>query len=154
MPKKSYYQQNGGRLSYTPPKYLGAQAKACWRKIVPFLEQTNKVDRIDSGLVERYCVTYETYREAYKDVLENKIQTKIFKSLQDMTGKVIGRDFVGYKKNPAVGTMKDAVTQLNAIGEQLGLSPKARTELMALKVPGKEDNRSIEEKMKDYLGEN
>jgi len=104
-------------------------------------------------LVERYCVIYETYREAYKDVLENKIQAKIYKSLQDATGKVIGKDFIGYKKNPAVGTMKDAVTQLNTIGEELGLSPKARAELLALKGPGEKDDRSFEEQLKDYLNE-
>ncbi len=46
-----------------------------------------------------------------------------------MTGKVIGKDFIGYRKNPAVGTMKDSIALLNSIGVQLGLSPKGRQKL-------------------------
>ena len=47
--KKVFYQQNDGRLSSTPPKHLGTVAKVCWRKIVPFLESTERVKRIDTG---------------------------------------------------------------------------------------------------------
>ena len=129
MVKKTFYQQNGGMLSKDPPEQLGAIAASCWRKIVPFLQSTDKVNRIDSFLVENYCVQYETYRKAYADIKKNGIQSKMFKSLQDMTGKVIGKDFVGYRKNPAVGTMKDSIALLNSIGVQLGLSPKGRQKL-------------------------
>lgn len=81
MPKNAFYKQNNGRLATTPPDYLGNQAKICWRKIVPFLESTERVKRIDTYLVEQYCTQYELYRSAYADVAENGIQSKIFRSL-------------------------------------------------------------------------
>lgn len=132
MVKRAYYQQNNGHLPVTPPHYLGTLAKACWRKIVPFLESTGRVERIDVGLVEQYCANYEIYRNAYQDIQDNGIQAKIFTSLQDSTGKIVGKDFAGFRKNPAVATMKDAMNQLNSVGIQLGLSPKSRQELMSI----------------------
>ena len=132
MVKRAYYQQNNGHLPATPPHYLGTLAKACWRKIVPFLESTGRVERIDVGLVEQYCANYEIYRNAYQDIQDNGIQAKIFTSLQDSSGKIVGKDFAGFRKNPAVATMKDALNQLNSVGIQLGLSPKSRQELMQI----------------------
>ena len=107
---------------------------------MPFLESTERVQRIDVGLVEQYCANYEIYRNAYEDINENGIQVKIFHSLQDSTGKIIGKDFVGFRKNPAVATMKDAINQLNSIGIQLGLSPKSRQELMQIASHEKKDD--------------
>ena len=140
MVKRAYYKQNDGHLPATPPHYLGTLASACWRKIVPFLEATGRVERIDIGLVEQYCANYEIYRNAYQDIQENGIQAKIFSSLQDSTGAVIGKDFVGFRKNPAVATMKDALNQLNSVGVQLGLSPKGRQELMRIASHKKKDD--------------
>ena len=140
MAKKVYYQQNNGHLPATPPHYLGTLASACWRKIVPFLESTGRVERIDVGLVEQYCANYEIYRNAYQDIQDNGIQAKIFSSLQDSSGKIVGKDFVGFRKNPAVATMKDALNQLNSVGVQLGLSPKGRQELMRIASHKKKDD--------------
>lgn len=147
MPKNAFYQQNNGQIERHPPDYLGRLAKACWRKVVPFLESTNRVQRIDTALVEQYCSEYEIYREAYKDIQENGIQTKIYSSLQDSTGAIIGKDFTGYRKNPAVAAMNDALKQLKSIGSQLGLSPQARQELMQIASHKKE--KSMAEQFKD-----
>ena len=149
MAKKVYYQQNNGHLPATPPHYLGTLASACWRKIVPFLEATGRVERIDIGLVEQYCANYEIYRNAYQDIQENGIQAKIFSSLQDSSGKVIGKDFIGFRKNRAVATMKDALNQLNSVGVQLGLSPKGRQELMQI-ASNKEKHDTISEMKKFF----
>lgn len=147
MSKKHYYQQNDGHLANDPPEYLGQYAKATWRKVVPFLESTERVKRIDSNLVEQYCTQYEIYRYAYADVQRNGIQSKIFSSLQDSSGKIVGEDFIGFRKNPAVGIMNDANKQLNAVGIQLGLTPKGRQELMELVSQKKE--KSVEQLMKE-----
>ena len=120
MAKKVYYQQNNGHLPTRPPHYLGTLASACWRKI---------------------------YRNAYDDIRQNGIQAKIFSSLQDSSGKIVGKDFVGFRKNPAVATMKDAVNQLNSIGVQLGLTPKGRQELMQIASHKKE--KSMTEQLKE-----
>ena len=145
MVKKAYFLQNDGHLSPSPPGYLSKAASACWRKIVPFLESTKKVKRIDSGLVEMYCINYEIFRTAYQDVLENGIQTAMYRSLQNSSGDIVGKDFVGYRKNPAVGTMKDVVTQLNSISLQLGLTPKGRQELELLATESESDSSTAEQ---------
>ena len=138
MVQKAYYRQNNGHLPKDPPGYLGNLARACWRKIVPYLESTDRV---------QYCMQYEINRLAYADIQENGIQAKLFSSLQDSSGKIIGKDFVGYRKNPAVGTMNDSNKQLNAIGIQLGLTPKGRQELMEIASQKKE--KSMTEQMKE-----
>ena len=134
-----------------PPEHLGKIASAMWRKVVPFLEAKAPVTRIDAGLVELYCTQYEIYRKAYQSIIDDGIQTKIFDSLQDSTGAIIGKDFVGYKRNPATQVYNDSLKQLNAVGEQLGLSPKGRAEMAKIK-PLDDGKTDIAEQMKKFLG--
>nr|DAW46507.1 MAG TPA: terminase small subunit [Caudoviricetes sp.] len=151
MVKNPYYQQNNGRLPSDPPNHLGTVAREVWRKIVPFLESTNKVQRIDTFLVETYCTNYEIYKLAYENVKENGIQQEMTKPIQAQgSGEILGEQFLGFKKNPAVATMKDAVDTLNKIGVQLGLTPKGRQELM--EIAGEQsDEGLIKDKMKEFF---
>ena len=66
MVKNPYYQQNNGRLPSDPPNYLGTVAREVWRKIIPFLEATEKVERIDTFLVETYCTNMNYTRQPMK----------------------------------------------------------------------------------------
>lgn len=152
MVKNPYYQQNNGLLPSDPPNYLGTVAKEIWRKIVPFLESTQKVGRIDTFLVETYCTNYEIYKLAYEDIKENGIQQEMKKPIQAQgSGEILGEQSLGFRKNPAVATMKDAVDTLNRIGVQLGLTPKGRQELM--EIAGEEPNKaSTAEMLKEFLG--
>lgn len=152
MVKNPYYQQNNKRLPSDPPNYLGTVAKEVWRKIVPFLESTEKVQRIDVFLVETYCTNYEIYKIAYEDIKQNGIQQAITKPIQAQgSGEILGEQSLGFKKNPAVATMKDAVDTLNKIGVQLGLTPKGRQELMEI-ASEQADNREVKDKMKEFFG--
>ena len=63
--------------------------------------------------------------------------------------EIIGKDFTGYKKNPAVMTLKDANNQLTMVGGQLGLSPKARQELMSIAT--KSDAKSATDALKEFM---
>lgn len=151
MVKNPYYQQNNKRLPSDPPNHLGTVAREVWRKIVPFLESTNKVQRIDTFLVETYCTNYEIYKIAYEDIKQNGIQQEITKPIQAQgSGEILGEQSLGFRKNPAVATMKDAVDTLNRIGVQLGLTPKGRQEL--LEIAGEQsDEGSIKDKMKEFF---
>ena len=152
MVKNPFYQQNKGHLPTDPPNYLGTVAREIWRKIVPFLENTQKVERIDTFLVETYCTNYEIYKIAYEDIKENGIQQEMKKPIQAQgSGEILGEQFLGFKKNPAVDTMTDAVDNLNRIGIQLGLTPKGRQELMEIANENKEE-KSTAEMMKEFLG--
>ena len=152
MVKNPYYQQNNKRLPSDPPNHLGTVARETWRKIVPFLESTQKVQRIDTFLVETYCTNYEIYKIAYEDIKQNGIQQEITKPIQAQgSGEILGEQSLGFRKNPAVVTMKDAVDTLNKIGIQLGLTPKGRQELMEI---AEEDTNkaSTAEMLKEFLG--
>lgn len=151
MVKNPYFKQNSGRLPTDPPNYLGTVAREVWRKIVPFLEATEKVERIDTFLVETYCTNYELYKTAYEDIKENGIQTEIMKIVQAQgSGEIIGEQSMGFKKNPAVATMKDATEMLNKIGIQLGLTPKGRAELAEI-AGNQADNSSMKDKMAEFF---
>lgn len=151
MVKNPYYQQNNKRLPSDPPNHLGTVARETWRKIVPFLESTNKVQRIDTFLVETYCTNYEIYKIAYEDIKQNGIQQEITKPIQAQgSGEILGEQSLGFRKNPAVATMKDAVDTLNRIGVQLGLTPKGRQELLEI-VGEQSDEGSIKDKMKEFF---
>lgn len=151
MVKNPYYQQNNKHLPSDPPNYLGTVAREIWRKIVPFLESTQKVERIDTFLVETYCTNYEIYKIAYEDIKQNGIQQEMKKPIQAQgSGEILGEQSLGFKKNPAVATMKDAVDTLNRIGVQLGLTPKGRQELM--EIAGEQSGEgSIKDKMKEFF---
>lgn len=152
MVKNPYYRQNKGRLPSDPPNHLGTVAREVWCKIVPFLESTNKVQRIDTFLVETYCTNYEIYKIAYEDIKQNGIQQEMKKPIQAQgSGEILGEQSLGFKKNPAVATMKDAVDTLNKIGVQLGLTPKGRQELM--EIASEDTNKaSTTEMLKEFLG--
>ena len=151
MVKNPYYQQNNKRLPSDPPNHLGTVAREVWRKIVPFLESTEKVQRIDVFLVETYCTNYEIYKIAYEDIKQNGIQQEITKPIQAQgSGEILGEQSLGFRKNPAVATMKDAVDTLNKIGIQLGLTPKGRAELLTIAGSTKPE-KSTTEMMKEFL---
>ena len=151
MVKNPYYQQNNGRLPSDPPNHLGTVARETWRKIVPFLESTQKVQRIDTFLVETYCTNYEIYKIAYEDIKQNGIQQEMKKPIQAQgSGEILGEQSLGFKKNPAVATMKDAVVTLNRIGVQLGFNPKRRQHLLEI-VGEQSDEGSIKDKMKEFF---
>ena len=63
MVKNPYFKQNSGRLPTDPPNYLGTVARETWRKIIPFLEATEKVERIDTFLVETTVLTTKSIRK-------------------------------------------------------------------------------------------
>ncbi|MCM0582168.1 phage terminase small subunit P27 family [Weissella diestrammenae] len=132
MTKKADKDVNDGRLSYRSPDYLGKKAKVIWRKVVVFLEENSAVTRIDGNLVEMYCTQYEIYRNAYDHIKENGEVQPVYKTLQDASGEIVGRDFTGYKRNPMTQIYNDAVRSLARIGSELGLSPKSRAELTEL----------------------
>lgn len=152
MVKNPYYQQNKGRLPSDPPNYLGTVAREIWRKIVPFLESTQKVERIDTFLVETYCTNYEIYKIAYEDIKQNGIQQEITKPIQAQgSGEILGEQSLGFRKNPAVATMKDAVDTLNRIGVKLGLTPKGRQELLEIANGDNNNEAEYTEKLKAFV---
>lgn len=132
------------KLSTKSPEYLGKYAKQMWRAIVPVLNKNKEINAADEYLVARYCVAYDTLRNAYESVKEEgQLRPKFKTTLNPVNGEVVARDFTGYAKNPAVQNMKDAINQLNSMGDKLGLSPKSRNELVNLKKPDQKKKKEV-----------
>ena len=134
------------------PKWLDVYGKKLWPKLANYLNKNSKVLRADEYLLQQYCSSYDIYRRAYESVKKDGLQQKMYKTtVSPVTGDVVAKDFAGFRKNPAVATMKDAVDTLNRIGVQLGLTPKGRQEL--LEIVGEETNKaSTAEMLKEFLG--
>lgn len=133
------------------PKWLGEYGKRLYPKLATYLNKSNKILRADEYLIQQYCSAYDIYRKAYDELIKHGIQQAIYKtSLSPVDGSVVSKDFQGYKKNPAYNMMSDSLSKMNQIGKELGLSPKARNQLMDLKNTNSND-KSIEQSVKEFF---
>lgn len=133
-------------LPTQPPYYLKSYARSMWTRIVPFLNSTKVIKQPDRPLVEAFCINYQILRESYRSLAEDGVQVKIFTHLQNNKGEVVGKDFVGFKPNPAVKAIDSASVKINSLGSQLGLSPSARAELESLDID--EDDTDVHDVLK------
>lgn len=138
-------------ISASPPPFLDAYAKQMWRVIVPYLQAQGGVKDVDENLIQMYCTQYGIYRKAYASIKKSGIQTEVFKIVQNSAGKVIGKQSLGFKRNPATSVYNDSLKQLISIGAQLGLSPKSRAELAELAGP-KDDTDVVSDIKKAFGG--
>ena len=134
------------------PKWLGTYGKYLYPKLAAYLNKNDKILRADEYLLQQYCSAYDVYRVAFQDLQDHGIQQPIYKtSLSPVDGSVVSKDFQGYKKNPAYQMMSDALGKMNTIGKELGLSPKARSQMLDLKTPSS-DKKSARESLKEFFG--
>lgn len=134
------------------PKWLGKYGKILYPKLAAYLNNNSKIIRADQYLAEEYCSAYDIYRTAYADLQEHGIQQAIFKtSLSPLDGSVVNKDFQGYRKNPAYQMMSDSLSKMNQIGKELGLSPRARSQMMELSAPSDENKKSVTDQMKEFF---
>lgn len=133
------------------PKWLDVYGKKLWPKLANYLNKNSKVLRADEYLLQQYCSSYDIYRRAYESVKKDGLQQKMYKTtVSPVTGDVVAKYFAGFRKNPAVQTMSDALNKLNSIGKELGLSPRARSEMLELNAP-EEKKKSVAESMKEFF---
>lgn len=139
------------KLPKKAPEYLGSIGKALWRYLVPYLNQSEKFIHADQYLVAQYCSTYEIYRKAYEQLQKHGLQQPIYKTtLSPVDGKVKAREFAGYRKNPSYTIMSDSLSKMIQMEKQLGLSPKARSQMAELKVPGTK-KKSAADSLKEFF---
>jgi P27 family predicted phage terminase small subunit len=112
-----------------PPAWLPAEALAEWDRIVPELEATGVLSKIDGAALAACCVCWARFVEAEDEIKENGIiLVQIERELAD--GKILISRAI---KNPAVQISHAAQAQYRAWCSEFGLSPSARTRV---KVPG------------------
>lgn len=134
------------------PKWLGTYGKYLYPKLATYLNKNDKILRADEYLVQQYCSAYDTYRVAYEEIQKHGIQQAIYKTvLSPVNGKKVAKNFLGYKKNPAYQIMSDSLKQMNTIGKELGLSPKARSQMMELNLPTADDKKTAVQSLKEFF---
>lgn len=132
------------------PKWLDNYGKRLWPKLASYLNKNSTVLRADEYLLQQYCTAYDIYRTAYEELKKDGLQQKIFKShYNPQDGSFIGKDFSGYRKNPAYQMMSDALSKLNSLGRELGLSPKARSELLGF--DSKDNDKTSKTSIEDFF---
>lgn len=138
-------EQSGlANLPNTPPAYLKLTARTMWKQLVPELSQSGIVKNIDRANVESFCTSYQLYRDAYADIQKNKATKPVYHTMvSPVTGEVVGKDFVGYKKNPSVTILENAVKNMKSLSGELGLTPDSRAKLMQIDSGEDEDVPSI-----------
>lgn len=140
------------KVPETSPKWLGKYGKILYPKLAAYLNNNSKIIRADQYLAEEYCSAYDIYRTAYADLQKHGIQQAIYKtSLSPLDGSVVNKDFQGYRKNPAYQMMSDSLSKMNQIGKELGLSPRARSQMMELSSPSDENKESVTDQMKEFF---
>lgn len=134
------------------PKWLGKYGKILYPKLAAYLNKNSKIIRADEYLVQEYCSAYDIYRIAYADIQKHGIQQAVYKTaVNPVDGSVVSRDFSGYRKNPAYQMMSDSLSKMNQIGKELGLSPKARSQMMELNSPSEKGKKSVTDQMKEFF---
>lgn len=145
MPKKAK------DLSNTPPEYLKKHARYMWRRIVPLIKQDPNVNNMDRTMIEAFCVNYHLMRNAYEHIQENGAVKESYKTVVNpVTGETIATDFTGYKKNPSAQILDSATAKLQKLGNELGLTPQSRAELMEIK-SSDESNKNQAEVLKNFF---
>ena len=130
-------------LPDNPPDYLKGTARYMWRRLVPLIKQDPVVNEMDKTMVEAFCANYQLMRNAYKHIQEEGAVNKAYKTnINPVTGEIINRDFTGFKRNPSTQILDAATNKLKALGNELGLTPQSRAELLALS-PDDDDDESI-----------
>lgn len=118
-------------LSTKPPSNLDGIAKKAWQTVVPMLNESGFVKRDDFSTVELLCINIQLYKLAYESIKEDGIQTAIYRtSLSPVTGEVMSKDFMGFKRNPATQIIDSATAKINSLSAVLGLTPASRASLL------------------------
>lgn len=125
-------------LSASPPDYLGGAARYMWRRIVPMLIEQYDVQKLDRTIVESLCINYQIMRLSYESIKEIGTQ-------YETDGGLI-------KPNPAVSDIDKASKNLRYACDALGMTPKARVDLLDLAEPV-DDSKNTMSQLKEMMGD-
>lgn len=116
------------RSAPAPPTWLGREAKAEWRRVVPELERLRLLSRVTRASLTAYCQTWETF------VLATQLLAK--------EGLVIEAK-QGLLSHPAVGIQRAAGAELRRWAVEYGLTPASEQKVKAPEVADGEDDAIV-----------
>lgn len=103
---------NGMATIPKAPAFIGKDARAEWRRVVPLLVERRILTDADLGTLESYAIAIGTVREARRVIARE------------------GMTFMGAsgpKRHPAVGVMNEAMGLALRLAAELGLTPVSRS---------------------------
>lgn len=103
------------------PDFLTAEAKREWARIVPLLAQSGLITTLDRGVMANYCEAWSRWVACQK-----KIRREGFIRLSCEGVPCYTRHYEAANK---------AMDQIRHLGEQLGLSPSARSRIRTHQPP-------------------
>ena len=115
-------------LESAPPDWLHDRALTEWRRVVPYLKENTPISELDRAMLASYCRAYATIQTCENDIRKN--------------GLVQTNQKTGVRKpNPYVALQSQAMKDLKALANDLGmsLSSRARMELNKQKDDKPED---------------
>ncbi|MGJ3734814.1 phage terminase small subunit P27 family [Lactiplantibacillus plantarum] len=115
-------------LDLTPPDWLHDRALTEWQRVAPYLKANTPISELDRAMLASYCRAYATVQTCENDIRKN--------------GLVQTNQETGVRKaNPYVALQSQAMKDMKAIANDLGmsLSSRARMELNKQKDETPED---------------
>ncbi len=113
------------------PRWLGSDARAVFKEMARDLCALGVLTKVDLDALTRYCVVYERWRAAEKQL---KKQGEIIKS---PNGYLI--------QNPYLAIANKCLKQLDSLGAEFGLSPSSRTRVAI--APTVDERNKLEEEL-------
>lgn len=116
-----------------PPAHLGAVARGVWEMVAAEMYQLGTLARLDAFVLEAFCQSVATYRQAQQtldraaaiDTINGGLYTRLNNDYIQMSAWVIGRD--------------RAMDRVVKLANELGLSPTSRTRVSAAPMPVADD---------------
>jgi P27 family predicted phage terminase small subunit len=101
-----------------PPAHLSSDAAKIWRSVVAYLGANGRLQAVDAGTVECYCMAVTRQRQLQAAIDANGVMSD---------GKL----------HPALKTVEATAATVRSAAHCLGLTPAARKALPATKKPTK-----------------
>jgi P27 family predicted phage terminase small subunit len=102
------------------PDWLDEEAKACWKELVPLLDEMQVLTVIDGKMLVKYCQLWSRWVKAEQFIQRYGNSYPI----KNDNGSV--KCFVQY---PEVAIARTLAMQLTRLGAEFGMSPSARTRI-------------------------
>lgn len=119
------------------PEYLEEPAKAVWNELLPQLQATGVLSRIDANALARYCTYFARWRKAEAFLAKNG---DVY-PLKDGNGKV-----KCLQPFPQVSIASKLGALLTRLEQEFGLTPSSRTRIQsALPAPTSDEDDELEQ---------
>jgi P27 family predicted phage terminase small subunit len=110
------------RAAPSPPKWLSAEARAEWRRVVPELERLGLLARLDRAVLTEFCSTWAHWVSVSR-LLDTSTATAPDPTHPDRASR-------GVRKHPMWSSYCTLSSLLSSLAKELGLSPNARARMV------------------------